>query len=480
MKSDWEVVIGLETHVQLLTKTKMFSQSRATFGEKSNQNTNEVDMALPGSLPVTNLSAVECAIKFGLAVNAKISNNSVFARKHYFYPDLPKGYQTSQFENPILEGGTVTFFENSEKRTINLIEAHLEEDAGKSIHQKYSSGIDLNRAGIPLLEIVTHPEIKSAQEASLYARTLHELVVWLGICDGNMQEGSFRCDANISVRSRGNKKLGTRTEIKNINSFKFLEKAILFESKRQIDLLKKNVEIVQETRLYDSEKDETRSMRSKENAVDYRYMPDPDLPVLKISPKWIEDIKKLMPELPEDKRNRFEKDYGLSKNEVSQLSMDINISNYFESVVKQLPKNHANTAANWINGEISAFMNKNNININDIPIKSDTLASLINKVIDGTISTKNAKEIFEIVCNTGESNINYLIEKNGLKQITDNNFIIEIINTILKNNSVIVQDYKSGKEKAFNSLIGQVMKTTKGRANPTHISEILKNELDKL
>ncbi|MBW0454748.1 MAG: Asp-tRNA(Asn)/Glu-tRNA(Gln) amidotransferase subunit GatB [Candidatus Kinetoplastibacterium crithidii] len=480
MNSKWETTIGIETHVQLLTKTKIFSSSYCSFGAKPNQNTNEIDIALPGSLPVANIEAIKCAIKFGLAVNAKISCDSRFDRKHYFYPDLPKGYQTSQFHKPILQGGKICFYENNIKKTINLVEAHLEEDAGKLIHQSFSTGIDLNRAGMPLLEIVTHPEICSAQEAVAYAKTLHNLVTWLGICDGNMQEGSFRCDANVSVKLKNSKELGTRTEIKNINSFKFLEKAILFESKRQINLLEQDKLITQETRLYDSDKNETRSMRNKENAIDYRYMPDPDLPVIYITTELIEATRKSLPELPETKRTRFEKEYNLSKSDASQLSSNINIANYFESILSQLPKGSEKIVANWMIGDLNSFMNKHNKTIEEIPVEAKTIAAMIEKIINGTLSNKNAKDVFEILWNNEQSNIDEIIEKNGLKQINDDSVIIDIINSILTNNRNIVEDYKSGKEKAFNSLIGKIMKESKGRANPSQIRELLQQQLCKI
>lgn len=478
MKSGWEIVIGLETHVQLATNSKIFSSSSTLFGSEPNKQTNEVDMALPGSMPSLNSKTVEYAIKFGLAVGATISKNSVFERKHYFYPDLPKGYQISQFRNPIIKNGAISFYLDGKEKEVKLTQAHLEEDAGKSLHKNYNSGIDLNRAGVPLLEIVTEPVMRSAKEAYMYAKTLHNLVVWLGICDGNLQEGSFRCDANVSVRRSGSTVLGTRTEIKNLNSFRFLEKAIIFESNRQVQLIEDGGHIIQETRLYDSENDETRSMRTKESATDYRYFPDPDLQVLNISNEYIEKIKKSMPELPFNRRKRFESDYCISREEALQMTFNIQTAEYFESVVTNIPKNCGKTAANFISQELSTLMNRDNKNIRESKITSDILASLINRVIDGSISNKNAKYVLSIMWDKGQYDIDKIIKEERLDQIKDTSLIIEIIDNVISNNKTAAMEYLSGKEKAFNSLIGQIMKASNGRIDPSNINTILKQRIE--
>lgn len=482
---EWEIVIGLETHTQLSTESKIFSSSSTRFGAAPNTQANEVDMALPGTLPVMNKGAVERAIQFGLAVGAHIAPRSIFARKNYFYPDLPKNYQISQFEIPVVQGGTISFFVGDEEKTINLTRAHLEEDAGKSLHEDFtgphgesSTGIDLNRAGTPLLEIVSEPEMRSAAEAVAYARALHGLVVWLGICDGNMQEGSFRIDANVSVRPKGQQELGTRSEVKNVNSFRFLERAIQYEVRRQIELIEDGGKVVQETRLYDSERDETRSMRSKEDAHDYRYFPDPDLPPLIISPEWVAAVQGTMPELPAQKRHRFEQDLGLSGYDAAQLTTSRATSNYFEAVASKLPAGQAKLAANWVLGEFSAALNRDEIEIEQTPIQPASLAALVARIIDGTISNKMARDVFTAMW-TGEhgGDPDAIIEARGLKQISDSGAIGAMIDEVLAANPAIVEEFHAGKQKAFNSLVGQVMKAAKGKANPQQVNDLLKQKL---
>ncbi|MCC2597270.1 Asp-tRNA(Asn)/Glu-tRNA(Gln) amidotransferase subunit GatB [Pusillimonas sp. MFBS29] len=482
---EWEIVIGLETHVQLSTESKIFSDSSTRYGAEPNTQANEVDMALPGSLPVMNKGAVERAIRLGLALGSHIAPRSIFARKNYFYPDLPKNYQISQFEIPVVQGGSISFFVDGEEKTVNLTRAHLEEDAGKSLHENFtgphgesSTGIDLNRAGTPLLEIVTEPEMRSAAEAVAYARALHGLVVWLGICDGNMQEGSFRCDANVSVRRKGDPVLGTRSEIKNVNSFRFLERAILFEARRQIELLEDGGKVVQETRLYDSDLDETRSMRSKEDAHDYRYFPDPDLPPLIIEPEWVESVRASMPELPAQKRTRFEQELGLSAYDAAQLTMSRASSDYFAAVAEQLPKGQAKLAANWILGELSAALNREELDLEQSPVAPASLAALIARIIDGTISNKMAREVFGAMwAGEHEGNPDAIIEARGLKQISDSGAIGAMIDEVLAAHPAIVEEYRAGKQKAFNSLVGQVMKAAKGKANPQQVNDLLKEKL---
>ncbi len=482
---EWEIVIGLETHTQLSTESKIFSDSTTQFGAAANTQANEVDMALPGSLPVMNKGAVERAIQFGLAVGAHIAPRSIFARKNYFYPDLPKNYQISQFEIPVVQGGTISFFVGDEEKTINLTRAHLEEDAGKSLHENFtgphgesSTGIDLNRAGTPLLEIVSEPEMRSAAEAVAYARALHGLVVWLGICDGNMQEGSFRIDANVSVRPKGQKELGTRSEVKNVNSFRFLERAIQYEVRRQIEIIEDGGKVVQETRLYDSERDETRSMRSKEDAHDYRYFPDPDLPPLVIAPEWIARVKDAMPELPAQKRLRFEQEMGLSGYDAAQLTMNRASAAYFEELAAKLPDGQAKLSANWVLGELSAALNRDEIDIDQSPIKPGQLAGLLARIIDGTISNKMARDVFAAMW-AGENNgdPDAIIEARGLKQISDSGAIGTMIDEVLAANPAIVDEFRAGKQKAFNSLVGQVMKAAKGKANPQQVNDLLKEKL---
>lgn len=476
----WEVVIGLETHTQLATRSKIFSGASTAFGAAPNTQASAVDLALPGVLPVLNREAVACAIKFGLAVGATIAPHSIFARKNYFYPDLPKGYQISQYELPVVSGGGLTIRMGDQEKFIRLTRAHLEEDAGKSLHEAvYAnasdvSGIDLNRAGTPLLEIVTEPDMRSAAEAVAYAKALHALVVWLGICDGNMQEGSFRCDANVSVRKKGDEKLGTRCEIKNVNSFRFLERAIEYEIRRQIELIEDGGTVVQETRLYDADRDETRSMRSKEDAMDYRYFPDPDLLPLVISEEWIANIRKAMPELPESKRARFQSEHGLSAYDATTLTASKAMADYFDGVIAHVAD--AKLAANWVTGEVSAALNRHEIAIAACPVPAPALAGLLKRIADGTLSNKMAKEVFDAMWN-GEGDADVIIEKRGLKQVSDAGAIESIVDQVLMANPKSVEEFRAGKDKAFNALVGQVMKASQGKANPAQVNEILKRKL---
>jgi aspartyl-tRNA(Asn)/glutamyl-tRNA(Gln) amidotransferase subunit B len=486
----WETVIGLETHAQLSTRSKIFSGAATAFGVAPNVQACAVDIALPGVLPVLNRGAVERAIRFGLAVGARVNPRSIFARKNYFYPDLPKGYQISQYEIPIIEGGSLTIMVGDGEKTVRLTRAHLEEDAGKSLHEDFhgATGIDLNRAGTPLLEIVTEPDMRSAAEAVAYAKALHALVRWIDICDGNMQEGSFRCDANVSVRPAGTDKLGTRSEIKNLNSFRFLERAIEFEVRRQIEILEDGGRIVQETRLYDPDRDETRSMRSKEDAHDYRYFPDPDLLPLVVNPDMLERIRSEMPELPQAMRQRFERDYGLTPDDAILSTASKEHAAYFEAVAKRAdPK----LAANWISGELSSYLNQHNIEIAASPVTADALAWLLGRISDGTLSGKIAKQVFRDlwdgkVMGVAKFSLPALqlqaqgdayIEKMDLRQISDSDEIERICGEIIAANPSQVADYRSGKEKAFNALVGQVMKATKGKANPQQVNDVLKRKL---
>jgi aspartyl-tRNA(Asn)/glutamyl-tRNA(Gln) amidotransferase subunit B len=482
----WEVVIGLENHVQLTTNSKIFSGSSIRFGAEPNTQASPVDLALPGVLPVLNRGAVERAIRFGLAVGAKIAPRSVFARKNYFYPDLPKGYQISQFEDPVVQGGTISFaYEKDGKMvtsTINLTRAHLEEDAGKSLHEDYHgmSGIDLNRAGTPLLEIVSEPEMRSAAEAVAYAKALHSLVMWLGVCDGNMQEGSFRCDVNVSVRPVGQKEFGTRCEIKNLNSFRFMEEAIHYEVRRQIELIEDGGKVIQATRLWDPDRKETRSMRTKEDAQDYRYFPDPDLPPLTISPDWIERIKADMPELPGAMRERFVKDYGLPEYDALILTSSQGMAAYYEAVVAKAGKDNAKAAANWMMGDVSSALNRADLDIVDSPVEASQLALLLKRIADGTISNNAAKKVFSLMWEAGSADENLadaIIEREGLKQISDTGALEGIVDEVLANNAKSVEQYRAGKEAAINALIGQCMKASKGKANPAQITELLKKKL---
>ncbi|MDB5782430.1 MAG: gatB [Caballeronia mineralivorans] len=486
----WEVVIGLETHAQLSTVSKIFSGAATQFGAEPNTQACPVDLALPGSLPVMNRGAVERAIRLGLAIGATIAPRSIFARKNYFYPDLPKGYQISQFEIPVVQGGSVTIqVPANEKtgtpayeKTVNLTRAHLEEDAGKSLHEDFAgmTGIDLNRAGTPLLEIVTEPEMRSAAEAVAYAKSLHSLVQWLGICDGNMQEGSFRCDANVSVRPVGQAEFGTRAEIKNLNSFRFLEEAIQYEVRRQIELIEDGGTVVQETRLYDPDKRETRSMRSKEDAHDYRYFPDPDLMPLVIDEAWIARVRSELPELPEAMQTRFVEQYGLTPYDAAGLTSSKAMSAYFESVVAVVAPTHAKLAANWLMGEVSSQLNRESLDISNSPVSPAQLALVIQRVADGTISNKIAKDIFQAIWEekaTDDAAADRIIEAKGLKQISDTGALEAIIDEVMAANQKSVDEYRSGKDKAFNALIGQAMKATKGKANPQQVNELLKKKL---
>jgi aspartyl-tRNA(Asn)/glutamyl-tRNA(Gln) amidotransferase subunit B len=482
----WEVVIGLETHAQLTTESKIFSGAPIKFGAEPNTQACPVDLALPGVLPVLNKGAVERAIQFGLAIGATIAPQSVFARKNYFYPDLPKGYQISQFEIPVVQGGKVSFVleanGKSEVKTVQLTRAHLEEDAGKSLHEDYQgmTGIDLNRAGTPLLEIVTEPDMRSAAEAVAYAKALHSLVVWLGVCDGNMQEGSFRCDANVSVRPVGQKEYGTRCEIKNLNSFRFLEEAINYEVRRQIELIEDGGRIVQETRLYDPDKKETRSMRSKEDAMDYRYFPDPDLPPLVIAQEWIARVKAALPELPAAMRERFTNDYQLSEYDAMVLTQSKDIANYFEAVVANAGKDQAKPAANWLMGDVASTLNREGMEISQAPVNAKQFALLLTRIADGTISNKIAKEVFACMweaSSQADSLADDIIEAKGLKQISDSGALEKIVDEVLAANEKSVEEFRAGKEKAFNALIGQAMKASKGKANPAQLTELLKKKL---
>ncbi len=473
----WEIVIGIETHAQLATKSKMFSGASTAFGAPPNTQASAVDIALPGTLPVANAKAVEHAIRFGLAVKGQINRRSIFARKNYFYPDLPKGYQISQYELPIVAGGEVKFFVDREERRVRLTRAHLEEDAGKLLHDLSHgmTGVDLNRAGTPLLEIVSEPELRGAKEAVAYARALHGLVMWIGICDGNMQEGSFRCDANVSVKRAGEKKLGTRCEIKNLNSFRFMERAIEFEARRQIELLEGGGKVEQETRLYDAERDETRSMRTKEDAHDYRYFPDPDLLPLLLGEEQIEKIASEMPELPDATRERFARQYALPPYDAGVLTASRAAAGYFEALVKAAGVD-AKLCANWQTGALNAALNEADLPVSESKVSPASLAGLLKRIADGTLSGKMAKEVFDAMW-AGEGGADGIIEKRGLRQISDSALIEKLVDDVLASNAKQVQDYRAGKEKAFNSLVGQVMKATKGKADPELVNRVLRRKL---
>ncbi|MDX9951166.1 MAG: Asp-tRNA(Asn)/Glu-tRNA(Gln) amidotransferase subunit GatB [Methylophilaceae bacterium] len=473
----WEVVIGLETHVQLQTKSKIFSGAATAYGAEPNTQACEVSIALPGVLPVLNREAVRCAIKFGLAVNAEIAPRSVFARKNYFYPDLPKGYQISQYELPVVGKGELTIQVGDTEKTIRITRAHLEEDAGKSVHgaQEGMSGIDLNRAGTPLLEIVTEPDMRSAAEAVAYAKKLHELVQWIGICDGNMQEGSFRCDVNVSVRPKGSDKLGTRREIKNLNSFKFMQQAIEYETRWQIETLEDGGKIEQATVLFNPDTGETRAMRSKEEANDYRYFPDPDLLPLAISEADKAEVRAGMPELPQAMQVRFTQDYQLSAYDAATLTASRAVADYFEATVKAFD-GEPKLAANWVMGSVAAKLNEEDRDIATSPVSAAQLAGLLKRIADNTISNKIAREVFDAMW-AGEGEADAIIEQKGLKQVTDSGAIEAIIDEVLAANAAMVEEYKAGKEKAFNALVGQCMKASRGKANPAQVNELLKKKL---
>ncbi|UCG71799.1 MAG: Asp-tRNA(Asn)/Glu-tRNA(Gln) amidotransferase subunit GatB [Chromatiales bacterium] len=474
----WETVIGLEIHAQLATRSKIFSGSSTAYGAEPNTQANLVDLGYPGVLPVLNTDAVRLAVKFGLAIGAQIAPRSVFARKNYFYPDLPKGYQISQYELPIVQAGSLQIrLPDGSLKTVGITRAHLEEDAGKSLHENLqgASGIDLNRAGTPLLEIVSEPDMRSPVEAATYMRTIHQLVRYLGICDGNMQEGSFRCDANVSVRPQGQQELGTRAELKNLNSFRFVEKAIEFEVERQIDLLEAGGEVVQETRLYDADRDETRSMRSKEEANDYRYFPDPDLLPIVLDEAFIAEVREELPELPEAKRARFIADYGLREDDVDILVASRPLADYFEAVagtVKDDPK----LAANWVVGELSGALNRDGVDIDASRVPPHALGELLLRIKDGTVSGKLAKEVFEAMW-AGEGGADEIIDSKGLKQITDTGAIEKIVDEVLAANAAQVQQYRDGNQKVLGFFVGQVMKASQGKANPRQVNEILRKKL---
>ena len=472
----WETVIGLETHVQLSTKTKLFSRASTAFGASPNTNVNLIDCGLPGVLPSVNKEAFYKAIRFGMAIDAQINQTSIFDRKNYFYADLPKGYQITQMDLPIVLGGSIDIQLEESTKTINITRAHLEEDAGKSIHDEYDgfSAIDLNRAGTPLLEIVSEPEISDAKEAVAYMKAMHQLVTYLDVSDGNMAQGSLRCDANVSIRKKGEKELGTRTEIKNINSFKFIEKAINFEIKRQIKLLENGEKVTQETRLYDSSKDETRPMRSKEFANDYRYFPEPDLLPVVISDEEIQKIRSEFPELPKEKEARYQDKFGLSAYDSQIISSSKSMADFFDAAAEKI-ENYS-LLSNWLIGEISAYLNKEQIEIYKSKLTSDNVAMLINRIDDQTISGKIGKSIFEEMCLSG-STPDEIIESQGLKQISDDGAIEEIIMTVISENPSQVKAYLDGKDKLFGFFVGQVMKLTEGKANPTAVNSILKDKL---
>ena len=480
---EWEVVIGLETHVQLSTDSKIFSGASAAFGAEPNTHACYIDLALPGALPVLNKSAVEKAMRFGLAIGAEVAEKSVFDRKNYFYPDLPKGYQISQFELPIVKGGQLTFMVQPKdgepyEKTINLTRAHLEEDAGKSVHGivAHKSGMDLNRAGTPLLEIVTEPEMRSSAEAVGYARALHALVVWLGMTRGNMQEGNFRCDANVSVRPKGETKFGTRCEIKNLNSFKFLQDAIDYEVRRQIELIEAGGKVVQATRLYDPDQNETRQMRSKEDSMDYRYFPDPDLMPLIISPEWKAKVVATMPELPGAMKKRLVTEFGLTDYDAAIITASKDMADYFMKAADGVKDKKI--VANWVMGEVAAAVNAaEGMTYASAPVKAEVLGDVLKRLTDGTVNAKGAKRLFSLIWEGAEDTVDALIEKEGLKQISDASAIEGIIDEVLANNAKMVEEFRAGKQKAFNALVGQAMKATRGKANPKQVNEILRAKL---
>ncbi len=475
---EWETVIGLEIHAQLATKSKIFSGAATAYGAEPNTQACAVDLGLPGVLPVLNKEAVRMATKFGLAIQATVAPRSVFARKNYFYPDLPKGYQISQYELPIVTQGRLDIeLEDGSSKTIGVTRAHLEEDAGKSLHEDFHdlTGIDLNRAGTPLLEIVSEPDLRSAKEAVAYMKKIHSLVRYLEICDGNMQEGSFRCDANVSVRRKGEPRFGTRAEIKNINSFRFVERAINYEVERQIELIEAGGKVVQETRLYNAQKDETRSMRSKEEAMDYRYFPDPDLLPVELDAAWIEEVRATLPELPDAKRERFIYEYGLSPYEASVLTTSRELADYYEATVKAAG-GEAKLAANWVIGDLLGAVNKAGLEITQSPLPAAALAGMLRRIADDTISGKIAKTVFEAMWN-GEGDADTVIEKHGLKQVTDTGAIEKVIDDVMAANPDQLADYRSGKDKLFGFFVGQVMKLSQGKANPAQVNDLLKKKL---
>jgi len=475
---EWETVIGLEIHAQLSTVSKIFSGAATAYGAAPNTQACVVDLAMPGVLPVMNKGAVERAVKFGLAIGARVNPESVFARKNYFYPDLPKGYQISQFELPIVEKGEIVIQVGDKEKVVGITRAHLEEDAGKSLHEDFhgKTGVDLNRASTPLLEIVSEPDMRGSDEAVAYAKTIHSLVQYLEICDGNMQEGSFRCDANVSVRHKGTEKYGTRCEIKNLNSFRFLERAIEYEVVRQIDILESGGSITQETRLYDSDKDETRAMRSKEEAFDYRYFPDPDLLPMKLSAEMIAEIQKTLPELPDAKRARYVQQFGLSRYDAGVLTATKAMAFYFEAVMQIVGASNAKTAANWVMGDLAAVLKRDSLEITQSPVTSEQLAGLVLRIADNTISNKIGKDVFEAMW-AGEGDTDAIIEKKGLKQITDTGAIEAIVDEVLAANPKSIEEFRAGKDRALNALVGQVMKGSKGKANPQQVTDLLKKKL---
>jgi aspartyl-tRNA(Asn)/glutamyl-tRNA(Gln) amidotransferase subunit B len=476
--SEWETVIGLEIHAQLATRSKIFSSSATAYGANPNAQANLVDLGYPGVLPVLNGTAVRYAVKFGLAIGAKIARHSVFARKNYFYPDLPKGYQISQYELPIVAGGSLEIvLDDGSKKRVGITRAHLEEDAGKSLHEALPgvTGIDLNRAGTPLVEIVSEPDLRSAKEAVAYMKKVHTLVRYLEICDGNMQEGSFRCDANVSVRKKGAEKLGTRAEIKNLNSFRFVEKAINYEIERQIDVLEGGGKVVQETRLYDPDKGETRSMRSKEEANDYRYFPDPDLLPVELDEAFIEGVRKDLPELPDQKAARFASQYGLSAYDAGVLTASKELAAFYEDVAAQVGSDPKLTA-NWVTGDLAAALNQHNLEIGASKVSASALAGMLKRIVDNTISGKIAKEVFEAMWASG-AEADAIIAEKGLKQITDTSAIEKVIDEVMAKNPGQLADYRSGKDKLFGFFVGQVMKVTGGKANPAQVNELLKKKL---
>ena len=472
----YEVVIGFETHAQLSTRSKIFSRASTAFGAEPNTQACAVDLALPGTLPVMNKGAVERAIEFGLAVGSHIAPRSIFARKNYFYPDLPKGYQISQFEIPVVQGGQVEFFMGDEKRSVRLVRAHLEEDAGKSLHEDFvgQTGIDLNRAGTPLLEIVTEPDMRSSEEAVAYAKELHKIVTWIGICDGNMQEGSFRCDANVSVRKPG-APLGTRREIKNLNSFKFMQQAIDFELRWQIERIEDGHAIEQATVLFNPDTGETRAMRSKEDAADYRYFPDPDLPPLVIADEWVQRVRDAMTALPRVMAQRFQADYGLTEYDATVLTQSRAMAGYFEATAKA--SGQAKLASNWIMGEVARRLNAGEIDIAESPVSALQLAQLILRIADGTISNNAAKQVFDALWSREGGDVDQLIEAKGLKQLNDTGALEKIIDVVLAANPKNVEEYQGGNNKALNALVGQIMKASQGKANPQQVNDLLRQKM---